>query len=319
MTSENSGGAGATSGLRAWADARPQLVGTWFAVMATLIWSGNFIAGRALVGAVPPATLVTMRGFLATLILLPFAWTHLKREKEAIRANFKYCALSAFLGVSIANTSIYVAAYTSEALNMSIIAMSTPLFILLMSRILFKERLSRTRIIGLLVTLTGVLLLVSRGDISVLLNLRFRPGDIFIFGNVIGFGLYTMTVRRMPKGVGMMSFVMLSMLLGTIFTMPGALFELLNGWEVHFSWAVFGGLLYVALGASILAYFTWNLAVSLIGSARTSIIYYLLPVFAGIEGAVFLGEPILLMHVISMLLIVTGLIIALHIKKKTQI
>ena len=97
---------------------------------------------------------------------------------------------------------------------------------------------------------------------------------------------------------------------------PDAAWENFNGAQVNFSWKLAGGLLYVALGASILAYFTWNLAVAYAGSARSSIIYYLLPVFSGLEAFFFLGEPITLVHIVSMGLIVSGLFIALHVKKK---
>ena len=302
-------------GLKGLAACRPQLFGSICAVFATLIWSFNFLFGRALADAIQPMTLVTLRGFLAVLLFTPFAFGRFRRDWTAIRAHLPFFALAGFIGITIPNTCIYTAAHTSEALNLSIIAISTPLFVLILARIFFCEALSRTRIFGLAVIICGIMLLLSRGNLAVLMALNFQKGDLIMFGNVFGFATYTVMMRKTPKGVSSLSIMYVLLIFAAVFAAPGAIWEHLNGAQIHFSWKLAGGLLYTAAGASILSYFTWNLAVSYAGSARTSIIYYLLPVFSGLEAAFFLGEPITLVHILSMALIVSGLFIAIHVKK----
>lgn len=298
--------------LLAAAASRPQAAGVICSLLATLIWSGNFIAGRSFVGAFPPVTAVALRGSLAFLLLLPFALPQFKRERPVIRANLKFLALASLLGLTIPHCGVYIAATYSPAMNLSIISICTPLFVLVMARVFFNEYLNRVMLLGLAVTISGILLLLSKGDFSALAGLRFDKGELVMFCNVLGFALYTLMIRKMPKGIGMISFLLVFTFLGTLFTWPGALWEMAQGYQIRFSWGILGGLLYVSIGPSLAAYGFWNAAIALIGAARTSVVYYLLPLFCGIEAFLFLGEPVLAVHLISMALIVAGLFVALR-------
>jgi drug/metabolite transporter (DMT)-like permease len=295
--------------------ARPQLFGAVCAFLATAVWSGNLIAGRFFVDRIPPLTLVVLRGVLASAMLLPFALPAIRRDWQAMRRCFRYLCLVSFLGLTLPNTFIYVAASGSEAVNLSIIALTTPLFVLVLSRIFFSEPLSGTRVLGVGLVLAGILLLLSRGSFETLLHLRFQKGDLYMFGNTVPFAIYTLLMRKTPEGLSAMSIMLALMVLGTVFALPGAVWERCGDAPFVFSAGAALALLYVSLGSSLAAYGLWNLAVRYAGPARASIIYYLLPLFCGIEGVLLLNEPIFMVHFASMLTIVAGLLIAVHTRK----
>ncbi|MDR1242187.1 MAG: DMT family transporter [Deltaproteobacteria bacterium] len=298
-----------------FAAARPRLSGYLGAVSATFIWSGNFIAGRVLKETTTPGILTFWRCMLAALILLPFALPRLKKEWPVIRANIKFFIPLSILGISVPNIFIYSAARYSQTLNLSILALSVPLFVIILARIFFNEPLGLLRVFGLAVTIAGILMLLSRGDISLLVNLRFERGDLLIFGNTIPFAVYTLMVRKMPKGIHGTTFMLIFLFLGAVFVIPPLLWELCTDGYMIFSPALAGWLIYVSLGASILGYAFWNLGVANIGPAKTSIIYYLIPVFCGIEGLFLLDEPVLPVHAVSMSLIIAGTFLAINAKK----
>lgn len=293
---------------------RPAL-GAAFALLATVLWSFNFIAGRGFVNAIPPMTLVALRAFIALLILIPFAWGQLRRDWAAIRAHMGYLALISLLGMGLPQTLIYMAAYTSPALNMSIISISTPLFVLLLARILYGERLNTVQMVGLGVTIAGIVVLISRGNPAVLLGMHFQPGDLLMLGNAAGFAVYTLLLRKRPGNIGSLSFLAVFTALGMLIVTPGAVWELAGSKPIVFTPMLIGGILYTSIGATLLAFGFWSAAVRYAGSSRASIIYYSMPLFSGIEAAVFLGEPLLAVHGVSMLLIVAGLFLALHVTK----
>ncbi|MFW6005086.1 MAG: DMT family transporter [Desulfonatronovibrionaceae bacterium] len=170
-----------------------------FALGATIIWSGNFIVARELNESVRPAVLAFLRWLTACLALSALSGVQAWKARKIIRRNLGYLLPTALLGVTVFNTLIYVAARTSTALNLSLIATSTPVFIILMSRIFLAEPISRARAAGLLMALGGVLTLVTRGDFSLLAEFSFAPGDIWMLAAAMVFGGYTILVRKKPR------------------------------------------------------------------------------------------------------------------------
>ena len=286
-------------------------VGCAAALTASICWAGNFIAGRGLADLVPPMTLVILRGVLGVLFLLPFAARQLRRDWPQVVAHWRYFALSGFLGLTVPYSTIYMAAHSTNALNMSIIAITTPLFMLLLARIVYSEHLTYMRLAGLGVVICGILVLISKGDIAVLAGLRFAPGDLLMLVNAMCFASYTVLLRKSPK-IGGLSFLAVFMFAGTLFTLPGAVWEIASGGRIFFTAKFVGGLLYVVIGATLVAIGCWNLAIQKIGLAKSSILYYTLPLFSGLGGMIFLDEPVLTVHFISMALVITGLLIALR-------
>lgn len=286
------------------------LQGILFALGATVIWSGNFIVARSLNQSIEPATLSLLRWATAFLGLLPFAGRAAWLQRAAIKKSLPAMIPMALLGVTTFNALLYKAAHTTSALNLSLIATSTPVFIILLARIFLQERLTVRKMTGLAVALAGVLLLITGGDSSRLTNLEFSIGDLWMSLAAVIFAAYSILVRRFPGGLSQFVFLLTLFGTGIVFLIPWA------GWEVAvhglpaITSGAAGAILYVGLGASLAAYAMWNSAVNSIGPSLAGLIYYSLPLFSGVSAFVLLGEPMGLIHLTSAGFILGGILLA---------
>lgn len=288
-----------------------QFVGVAFAIIATMIWSGNFIAGRGLAEVVPPFTLLAGRCLVALVGVLPFTWSQLVREWPVVKKHQLFYAVSSAVGMSLLNALVYIAGRQVPALNMSMVAITTPLFVIIFARILYSEPIGWKRLAGIVIVTAGVLLLLCRGDLSQLANLSFGSGDLLILLFALCFAAYSLMVRKAPKGVSKHSFLAMVIIWSAILSgICSALELLLGSATVTLSPVVVGSMIYLGIGPSLIAYAMWNMSISLIGPAKTSLFYYLLPLFSGLAAVFLLGEPVLAVHWISGGLILGGLFLA---------
>ncbi|MDL2316833.1 DMT family transporter [Desulfovibrio sp. OttesenSCG-928-A18] len=284
--------------------------GFFFALAATIVWSFNFVAGRGLAEAMPPCTLALCRWLVAFVAVLPFALPQLRRQWRHFFIHWPYYLCVGVLGIAWFNTAIYMGAHSVSAVNMSLIATSSPLFTLLLARLFFGERISPARAAGILIALCGIVLLISRGDLTVLGTLSFHGGDLLLLSAAFSFSCYTLLVRKKPEGSGLAAYFTVTFGLGAALLVPFSLWELGAGARVVFSPALIIGILYMGLGASLLAFWCWSKAIGYIGPSRSAIIYYSLPLFSGIEAVLLLGEPVRWVHFAGGGLILGGLVLA---------
>jgi drug/metabolite transporter (DMT)-like permease len=288
----------------------PSLRGALYALGATVIWSGNFIVARSLNQSIEPATLSLLRWGTAFLGLLPFVWRMAWAERESIRRSMPAIIPMAILGVTVFNALLYTAARTSPALNLSLIATSTPVFIILLARIFLREKLSARMVLGLLAALGGVLLLITNGDPSRLAGLEFSAGDLWMSLAAVLFAAYSIMVRRFTGGLNPHVFLLVLIGTGILFLLPWAGWELARSGAPAITPGMAGAILYVGLGASLASYSMWNSAVALIGPSLAGLIYYSLPLFSGVTAFLFLGEPMGLVHLASAGCILGGIVLA---------
>ncbi len=288
--------------------AQPVIMGYFFAVVATIIWAGNFIIARAFHDNILPIGLAFWRWAIAVITLTPFAVRVTVADWKLVQKNFRYLIVSALSGVTIFNTLIYIAGHTTQAINLALIASYSPIFVVLMSRIFYGEMISLNRTKGILVTVIGVVLLLTKGSLDKLLSISFTIGDLYMLLAAIIFAGYTMLVKRKPPTMGMRTFTLSTFSLGLLFLI---FFYALECWIYHhvvFNPSLILALLYIGVLSSVVAFLAWNKAITLIGPSRTAFIYYLIPIFSGIAAWLLLGEAITLVHIFSMLLIVFGII-----------
>ncbi len=285
-------------------------VGFAFALGATMIWSGNFIVARGLNELVNPATLALMRWITACLFMLPVAGRTAWEQRKIIQKHIRYLLPTAFLGVTVFNTLIYVAAHSSTALNLSLIATSTPIFIILFARMFLREPITASRVAGLLLAVSGVVLLITRGDFSVLLGLSFAAGDIWMILAAVIFGGYSILIRKKPPEISLGVFLMSTFLLGLLMLVPWALWEIFCMGFPALSMDIVGSVLYIGIGASLAAFFLWTRAIEIIGPSAAGLIYYTLPLFSGFGAFLILGEPVGWVHALSGIMIFGGIITA---------
>lgn len=284
--------------------------GVLFALCATIIWSGNFIVARGLNELIQPATLAFMRWTAACLALLPFAGYSVWQQRTIIREHLGYLVLTAFLGVTMFNTLVYLSAHTTTALNLSLISTSIPIFIIVFSRIFLGEAITIDRAFGLLLTVTGVLLLITKAELSLLLSLNFAVGDLWMLLAATCFGGYSMLIRKKPLELSKGLFLMSTFLLGLLMLLPWVGLELLQTGLPKLRQEILGSVVYLGVGASLCAFFLWTKAIETVGPFAAGLVYYTLPLFSGLGAFLILGEPVSWMHAASGILIFTGILTA---------
>lgn len=289
---------------------RPQTQGILFALLATAVWSANFVVSRGMADAIPPCTLAVGRWVTAFCAVLPFALPSLKREWPHFIRHWKYYLAISFIGTAFFNTAIYIGAHSVPSLNMSLIATSSPLFTILLARVFFGEAITRRRLAGIAIALCGILMLMAKGNLARLASLSFGAGDLLLLSAAMGFSGYTLLLRKRPTGASQSAFFAVTFGAGLLMLLPLALWEARQNAGIRFTPELIGTFLYMGLGASLFSFWCWTRAVSAIGPAKAAVIYYSLPLFSGLEAVVFLGEPILWVHFVSGALILGGLFLA---------
>ncbi|MFH1915236.1 MAG: DMT family transporter [Pseudomonadota bacterium] len=289
---------------------QPRSLGFVHALLAVIIWSGNFVIASGFVDALPPITLAALRWSTATVFFLPFVIGRMRREWPAIRENMLPLCASALTGVTIFNTLIYISARTTDTVNLALLAGTTPVFVVLLSRLFLGEKISLFRSMGLLVAICGMVAIATRGDLDVLRELRFRPGDLTMLLAGLLWAVYSILIKRRSQSVSLPSFLGVTFLIGVIPLIPAAIIEqgFRPAWEL--TPGIVGAALYTGLGASLAAFFLWSSAVSLIGPGTASLFQYLTPVFSGLAAALLLGQPITPWHGIGFVLIFSGVVLA---------
>ncbi len=293
---------------RSWS-VRPSF-GYLLAAAATLIWSGNFIIARGLADTIPPVLLAFLRWSVAALVVLPIGAPSLWRQRRVLRQHLGYLLLTSFCGVTLFNTLIYTAGETTSALNMSLLAIGTSIFIIVLARIVLGERLSAAKIAGVILATFGVLLLVTRGDLFRLQGLVFAEGDLWMIMAALVWAVYTILVHKKPSEINQRTFLIASFWLGLALLAPWAAWVYLDTAELKMGPAIMGVALYLGVGTSVVAYLLWNRAVSIVGASNVALIYYTLPLFSGFEAFLILSEPATIVHLFSGALIIGGVILA---------
>ena len=274
-----------------------------------LFWAGNWALGRGVIETIPPVGLAFWRWLVASLILLPLAWPHVKRDWPMIRRQWPILVLLSVLGISIFNTMIYVGLHTTTALNGAVMQTSMPLVVPLCSFLFFRERLSGRQGFGIAVSITGVGILIARGDPAVLAGLDFTPGDFWVASAVFSYAAFTALLRLRPA-IHPLSFVAVTFLLGDLILAPLYGVEYAGGARIEVSLGTVAAILYVAVFASVFAYLCWNRGVELIGANRAAPFTLLVPVFTAFLAVGLLGESLRPYHLAGAAIVFAGLALA---------
>ena len=166
------------------------LLGIVLAVAATIIWSGNFIVARAIIKDIPPITLAFYRWLTAVVILIPFAWNHILPAWAIVKQNKAYFFWTALTGVSLFNTFVYIAGHSSTAINLALIGTtSSPIISVILAHFFLKEHIKWRRVVGILLCISGILFLLSKGSFQNLFHLQFNKGDAWVLLGALSFAV----------------------------------------------------------------------------------------------------------------------------------
>ena len=283
-------------------------------VVPPALWAGNAVVGRLVTGLVPPMTLNFFRWALAFAILLPLAWRVL-RPASALWPHWKRFALLGLLGVGCYNALQYLALKTSTPLNVTLVAASVPVWMLGIGALCFGQPVSRRQLAGALLSVAGVLLVLSRGQWRLLVQVHLVPGDIYVLLATIAWAFYSWLLARPsdPPEIrnDWAAFLMAQIVFGLGWSgaFAGGEWALTDA-HITWGWPLASALLYVAVGPAVIAYRCWGMGVQRVGPAMAGFFSNLTPLFAAVLSAAFLGELPHLYHGLAFMLIVGGIVVS---------
>ena len=282
--------------------------------IAPLMWAGNAIVGRSVNALVPPLTLNFFRWSIAALILLPFASWIFRRNSE-LWTHWRRFALLGLLGVGLYNSLQYLALKTSSPINVTLVAASMPVWMLMIGSMFFGVRVSAKQALGAVMSIAGVLLVLSRGELQQLLALRLVPGDILMILAAIIWSFYSwlLTLPKDPAQIraDWIAFLLAQVAFGAVWSGAFSAAEwTVTDPHIVWSWPLIAALLFVAIGPAIIALRCWGLGVQRVGPTIAGFFSNLTPLFAALMSAAFLGETPHLYHGLAFLLIVGGIVVS---------
>ena len=283
-------------------------------IIPPLLWAGNAVVGRMVHALVPPVTLNFLRWSLAFVIILPLAGWVLRRG-SGLWPHWRRFAVLGLLGVGAYNALQYLALQTSTPLNVTLVAASTPVWMLGIGWLFFAQQVSRRQLIGASLSIAGVLVVLSRGEWALLAGVRLVPGDLYVLLATIAWAFYSWLLSQPKEPTAIRSdwaaFLMAQMVFGLGWSGLFAASEwALTDAHISWGWPLAAALLYVAVGPAILAYRCWGIGVLRAGPAMAGFFANLTPLFAALLSAAFLGELPQPYHALAFLLIIGGIVVS---------
>ncbi|PUE33799.1 DMT family transporter [Limnohabitans sp. Jir72] len=279
-----------------------------------LMWAGNAVVGRLVTDLVPPITLNFLRWFVALFILLPLAWRVL-RPRSGLWSHWRRFGLLSLLGVGCYNALQYLALQTSTPLNVTLVAASGPFWMLIIGALFFKAPVRRMQQLGALLSISGVLVVLSRGQWAELMAVRLVAGDMYVLLATACWSFYSWLLSRRDEPEAIRNDWAAFLLGQVVFGLGWS--GLFAGLEWTFTdahivwgWPLITTLAFVAVGPAVLAYRCWGLGIQQAGPAVAGFFANLTPLFAAVLSAAFLGELPHLYHVAAFALIVGGIVVS---------
>ncbi len=288
---------------------RPQAAAYLLLVVAAASWAGNHTLARAVGELVPPAGLAVVRWIIVTLVVLPFALAHLRADWPKLKTKPWLMVLFAVTGGGGFGTLQFVSLHYTTALNMGVVGSVAPAFIVAASYILFRDRLTVPQLLGVLVSLSGVVAIVSQLDPGRLAGLSFNGGDLIIIANMALWAIYSVCLRLRPA-IHPMTFILSMAVISGLGNLPFAALEHAFGYRLQATELTLWTALYAAFVTTLLAFLTWNRGVDIVGAPRASAFLHTVPLFSALLATTLLGETIEAYHIVGFALILAGVSLA---------
>ena len=280
-------------------------------IASSFFWSGNFFSGKvAYLSDLTPFKLSFFRWLFALIILLPFTYSQIIKDFNYYKKNLLLMITISILGVTIFNSFTYISLTTTMVINSTLMASVAPVMIIGFSWLIFRTKTTKLQFAGIFLSLLGAFSIILKGDLSNLYNLYFTSGDLWMLAAVISWCLYSVLLRKIDSATSQLANLEVMIIIGIIFIFPFYLFESFNSSYLPSSSLDFVIISYVAIFASIVAFFSWNKGVSIIGPNRAGLFLHLIPVFSSIWAISFLNEKFAFFHLIGVFFILTGIILS---------
>lgn len=275
--------------------------------ITSLFWSLNWVIGKAIVGTVSPLTLTFIRWAVAVSAMMPFAFPLIRANLPAVRRSWKTIAWLGFWGTGLHNAFAYVGLQYTTATNGVILNSSIPILIILTGWLVYRDTITRVQTLGVVVSLAGVMAILTRGDLAVLAKFTLNHGDLIVLGGMVFWAVYTVLLRMKPADLPGLALLACCGSVGVVLLAPLAAAELLFlGGKVDVTPASVAAMLYVGIFPSFIGYVFWNRAVAEVGSNVAGIFLHLMPAFGSLLAWLFLGERFERFHLAGIALILAG-------------
>ncbi len=278
--------------------------------LAVFFWSINTVIAKAVMFQIKPMTLSFYRWLVAFVILLPFAVPRLKKEWPLIQQHLGFLFILAVPSVAVYNSVVYFGAQYTTATNISLVVSTMPVMTLLFSWIINREDPYLLQVLGVTISLLGMVMIIAKGSWQVLLSLSFNSGDLLIVFSITSWALYSVLLKKREIDISPISFLIVLICFGMGCILPFYLWEFSVFGGIEINPANVSTFLYLGIFPSILSYIFWNYGVKTAGPSVASIFMYLLPVYTSIIAYVFLNERLFFYHFVGGWLILSGLILS---------
>lgn len=280
-------------------------------VCASLFWSGNFIIGKfAFITDIPPLSLVFYRWLLVWIILLPFTFKEIIKYKKTIIKNLPTLFFLGLTSVGLFNSFTYLSLMYTQVINSTLFNTAIPAIIILICFLFKIESTNKFQIIGLIVSIIGIISIITKLNLNILLSLDFNKGDLIMIGGVLSWGVYSSLLKKKTFTLPLLTLVHVICTFGLICVTPQYIYELSQGLVIKFDINLFYILTFLAIFPSIGSYYCWAGAVSIIGANRAGISLSLIPLFSSILAILLFKEQFQFFHLIGSILIVIGLFLS---------
>ncbi len=287
-----------------------------FLILTTLFWSGNFIVGKAAsLFEIPPFTLNFYRWTFAWLILAPFTLPEIIRKKNYILENIKLVTILGITSITIFNSIVYYSLNFTQVISGVLMISTIPVMIIIFCWLFKIEKTNVYQILGVIFSLLGVVVIITKADLNILLNLNFNKGDLWMVVAMFSWAMYSALLRKKKFELSQLSLLQTIISAGLLFLLPAYLIELTLGYRVDIDLPFALTLTYVVLFPGLASFIFWIKGISIIGSNRSGIFLHLMPIFSTILAIIIFKEKFMIYHLFGATLIITGIILSSKKKK----
>ena len=277
-------------------------------ILTTIFWSGNFIVGKAAsMFQIPPFSLNFYRWFFAGLILLPFTYKEILKNKKYILDNLGFFIILGITSITIFNSIVYYSLYYTQVISGILMISTIPVWIIFISSLLNIEKTNIYQILGVFLSLTGVIFIITKADLNLIKNLDFNKGDLSMVVAMFSWAIYSALLKSKKYEISQVSLLEVVIICGLIFLIPIYFIEMNMGNTIVLGKPFYLILGYVVIFPGLAAFFFWIKGISIIGANRAGIFLHLMPIMGAIMAMIIFDEKFMFYHILGAIFIVAGI------------
>ena len=277
-------------------------------VLTTLFWSGNFIVGKAAsIYEIPPFSLNFYRWLFAGIILLPFTFKEILKKKNYIFNNIGFFIILGISSITIFNSAVYYSLYYMQVISGVLMISTIPVWIMFISSILGIEKTNKFQIIGVILSLLGVMFIITKSDLNLIKNLDFNKGDLIMASGMFAWALYSALLKKKTYEISQITLLEVVIITGLLFLVPIYILEMNLGNSLVINKPFILTLSYVVLFPGLASFFFWIKGISIIGANRAGVFLHLMPIFGSLMAIILFEETFMFYHFMGAIFIIIGI------------